>query len=95
MSSRVVCALLLLTYGCSDRAATVHDCRLILDRVITIELGELGYRDPAFARRKRDELRGRLKSRLDGCIGRPIPEFALTCITQAQSTEQLSHDCLR
>jgi hypothetical protein len=63
--------------------------------IITIELGELGYRDPTFARRKQAELRERLKSRLEGCIARPLPANALGCITQADSTETLSHDCLR
>lgn len=81
--------------GCSQRTATRNDCQLILDRIITIELGEQGYRDPAFAQRKRNELRERLKSRPDGCIGRPLPAHALTCMTQAQNTERLSHDCLR
>jgi len=68
---------------------------MIVDRVITIELGELGYRDPVFARRKTAELRERLKSRLDGCVGRPLPDDARTCIPNALTTEALSHDCLR
>lgn len=81
--------------GCSGRRATRADCQLIVDRVITIELGELGYRDAVFARRKTSELRERLKSRLEGCIGRSLPAHALSCIPNAQSTEALSHDCLR
>lgn len=90
-----VAAWLACTSGCTQRAATRADCQLIVDRIIAIELGELGYHDPVFAQRKQAELRERLKSRLDGCIGRPIPAHALTCITQADSTETLSHDCLR
>lgn len=81
--------------ACHERAATRAECQLILDRIITIELGELGYRDPIFARRKQTELRTRLKSRLDACIGRPIPTHAITCIPNATTTEHLSHDCLR
>lgn len=91
----LVACVIVTSAGCSGRRATRADCQLIVDRVITIELGELGYRDPVFARKKTAELRERLKSRLEGCIGRALPEHALTCIPNAQSTEALSHDCLR
>lgn len=90
-----VCVLVGANAGCSGRRATRADCQLIVDRVITIELGELGYRDAVFARKKTSDLRERLKSRLEGCIGRALPDHALTCIPNAQTTEALSHDCLR
>ncbi len=96
MTRAVTVALFMLTLSaCQQRTATRADCQLILDRIITIELGELGYRDPLFARRKQSELRERLKSRLDNCIGRPIPAHATTCIPNATTTEALSHECLR
>lgn len=91
----LICALMWSALGCRPRNATRAECQMIVDRIITIELGELGYRDPVFARRKQAELRERLKSRLDGCIGRPLPTHALTCIPNATTTETLSHDCLR
>lgn len=100
LMTRSVLALILVASlpmlaACHERAATRAECQLILDRIITIELGELGYRDPIFARRKQSELRERLKSRVDDCIGRPIPTHAITCIPNATTTEHLSHDCLR
>ena len=88
-------ALAVFAVGCTERVTTRNDCQLILDRIITIELGELGYRDRAFAQRKQSELRERLKSRLEGCVGRPISAAATTCVPNAMTTEVLSHDCLR
>ena len=96
--TRATIRLLLVTAlclcACSERAATRADCQLILDRVITIELGELGYHDLALTHRKQQELRSRLRTRLDACVGRPIAPDANVCIASAQTTEELSHRCL-
>ena len=81
--------------GCSRGDATVADCRAIFDRIVEIELSERGFRDPALALRKRDELAVLLAPELRRCVGRPLREGALACLRGAKSNEEVSHRCLR
>lgn len=90
-----VLVLLGLAPGCDARRATAEDCRAIFDRIVAIELRELGYRDPVLEKRKRAELSTRFRSDVFKCVGRRLPDGALPCVARAKSTEELSHECLR
>jgi hypothetical protein len=87
--------LVLATVACSEPRATAEDCGVIFDRIVELELEEMGYRDPALAERRRNELRRTLASELQRCEGRRLAPTALACVREAKSAEQLTHDCLR
>ena len=86
---------LALWSGCGGRPATDGECRAILDRIVELELGEQGFRDPVLAARKKSELGRRLAPELGLCVGRRLPPDAMACVAVARSTEELSHRCLR
>jgi hypothetical protein len=90
----VVLALLGIA-GCGNGRATPQACDEIFDRIVELELRELGFRDPALLTRKRAQLRRVLAPEIERCHGRPLPEDALRCLRGATSTEQVSHGCLR
>ncbi len=87
-------SLAMLFASCHKRA-TRNECQTIFDRIVELELGEIGYRDPALAARKRRHLTWRHRATIAECIGRRLPPNALRCIQKAKSTEELSHQCLR
>ena len=80
--------------GCRGEPATREECRVIFDRVVDLELGEMGYRDPVLAARKKEELARRLERDLEQCVGRRMPARALECVKVAKSAEEVSHRCL-
>lgn len=96
---RLLGALLLLTLtlaaGCAPRRATLEECGELLDRMVALELEELGYRDPALVALRQRELRARLAEQQRQCVGRRLAPKALECARAARSTEALSHQCLK
>jgi hypothetical protein len=96
--SESVCVVLLaglLLFACDERTATEVECRAIFDRIVDIELRELGFRDPELSERKRVELRRVHAGQLQSCVGLPLPAHAMSCVAHAETTEQLSHECMR
>lgn len=81
--------------ACVAQRATEEDCATILDRIVELEIEELGYVDPVLSERYRASLTARYATRISECIGRPIPPGALECIQQMDTAEAVSHDCLR
>lgn len=81
--------------GCGVERATEADCVEILERIVELEIRELGYIDPALSERYQQSMRARYTSRVEQCVGRPIPADALQCIHQVDTAEAVSHDCLR
>ncbi|MBC7794048.1 MAG: hypothetical protein H7Z43_10100, partial [Clostridia bacterium] len=66
-----------------------------LDRTIDLELDAMGYHhDPVLAALNRKQLRETLKVNLQSCIGRKAPRHGLRCVRGAQSSGELTHDCL-
>ena len=81
--------------GCTARGATAEECRDILDRIVEVELREMGYADPELTALRQHELASRYAEELGECEGRAIPGNALACVARAESTEEISHECLR
>lgn len=75
-------------------AATRAECETIFERLVALELAEMGYRDPALVDIRRRELAKRFSEDLQACEGRTLPEGAMACIAAATSAEDLSHRCL-
>lgn len=82
-------------FGCGTERATPAQCREIFDRIVAIELEEMGFADPELASRKQASLAALYAGRLQECVGRRLPSEALRCVATAKSTEALSHKCLR
>lgn len=87
--------LALALAGCSAPRASRAECERILERIVEIELIEQGYRDPVLLERKQDQARLSFSPDVESCIGRRMPENAMTCIEDAADTETLTHECLR
>ena len=81
--------------GCRSRRASPEDCDRIFDRMVDVELKELGYRDPALSELKRNQLKQRFAAEIGKCVGGKLSSKGLSCIETAQTTEQISHLCLR
>jgi hypothetical protein len=94
----ITCSVVMVAvsvYGCERREASRADCEVIFERLITLELSEMGYRDPALTQRWIKRLRARYRAELDECVGRELPPGALQCLQEAKTAEVVSHDCLR
>ena len=81
--------------GCASRRAGADDCEEILNRIVQLELSEMGYADPALAVRKQEELRRALAPQLGRCRGRRLSAGALACVRRATTAEEITHRCLR
>jgi hypothetical protein len=84
-----------LLSGCSTQGASIDQCRAIFDRLVTIELEEMGFRDPALADFARAELSARHRAEVATCVGRRLPPNAMSCVMTAGNAETVSHECLR
>lgn len=92
----LIAALLAVSVqSCARERATEQQCHAIFERIVEIELEEMGFRDPALAARHKAELTARYERTLRGCVGHAISERALTCVATARTTEELSHKCLQ
>jgi hypothetical protein len=81
--------------GCDDERASAEQCQAIFNRVVELELQEMGFKDPALAAIRQAELATRHQIELEACVGRRLPPGAMSCVLSAEDTEVLSHDCLR
>jgi hypothetical protein len=80
--------------SCTRERASEQQCHAIFDRIVEIELEEMGFRDPALAARHKTELQARYEPTLRGCVGHAISGRAMACVATAKTTEELSHKCL-
>ena len=80
--------------ACSAQHATPEQCRAIFDRLVILELREMGFQDPALAKIRQKELASQYQGEIDTCVGRPLPAGAMECIAKAKNAESLSHGCL-
>jgi hypothetical protein len=84
----------LCVQSCTRERATEQQCHAIFDRIVEIELEEMGFRDVALAARHKAEMRARHQSAVRSCVGRFISSRAMPCVATANTTEELSHKCL-
>ena len=91
------CAWGMTLVACQGDAtgATPEQCRAIFDRLVEVELAEMGYQDPVLTERRQAELARRYRSEIEECVGKAIPPGATECISSAETAEALSHECLR
>jgi len=93
----VVTALLLV--GCGHPASEA-ECRVILERIVELELKAQKVNDPAEIAKRRSESLGLAgdggrSDLLEGCIGRHITDRALTCVRNAENAAEITEDCLQ
>ena len=74
--------------------ASAPQCQAIFERLVVLELREMGFDDPALAERMSDALSARFASEVAECVGKPLPPGAMACVAAATSAEQISHECL-
>jgi hypothetical protein len=81
--------------GCDPEGASMDQCQAIFERLVTIELEEMGFRDPALAALTREQLSKRHQAEIATCVGRRLSANAMSCVTTAHDAEAVSHECLR
>jgi len=81
--------------GCSNEGASVEQCRAIFDRLVTVELEEMGFRDPRLSALTRASLSARYRTEIAQCVGRRLPPHAMSCVLAANNSETVSRECLR
>lgn len=91
---RIALALLAVASCGGNGRATSQACSEIFDRIVELELRELGFRDPELVTRKREQLRRTFAPEIQRCHGRRLPDHALACVRKAASAEEISHRCL-
>jgi hypothetical protein len=74
---------------------TAAECAEIFDRIVDLELKEMGYSDPVLAARKREQLAALLAPELVRCEGLRMPRAALACVRRAATAEEITHRCLK
>ena len=88
-------AIGLLAGACQRHPASMAECTAIFDSIFALEFREVGFRDPVLQRRKHDELAAKFAQDLQECRGTLLRAGAVECAARAQTTEELSHRCLR
>jgi hypothetical protein len=89
----------LLPLGCGHPASEA-ECRVILERIVELELKSQKVNDPAEIAKRRNESLGLAadggrSDLLDGCIGRHITDRALACVRNAETSAEVTEDCLQ
>jgi hypothetical protein len=89
----------LLPLGCGHPASEA-ECRVILERIVELELKSQKVNDPAEIAKRRNEslglaVDGGRSDLLDGCIGRHITDRALACVRNAETSAEVTEDCLQ
>jgi hypothetical protein len=92
-------ALTLLSTACGHPASEA-ECRIILERIVELELKSQKVNDPAEISKRRNEslglsADGGRSDLLDGCIGRHITDRALACVQSAETASDITEHCLQ
>jgi hypothetical protein len=94
LSLFLVVAVLATGPACRQRGATAEECHEIFGRLVTLEMEELGFRDPIAVHRTKERLRRDMAVSIAACEGSPLKASALTCVRQARRAEEITHVCL-
>ncbi len=79
--------------GCG-RKATEADCMLILDRNVEVAMKAMNVTDTASVQKRKDEIRGEMKSDMKDCVGRRITDAMLGCVRKAETADGIDA-CMR
>lgn len=92
-------AFALLAAACGHPASEA-ECRIILERIVELELKSQKVNDPAEIAKRRSESLGMSadggrSDLLDGCVGRHITDRALACVQSAETASDITEHCLQ
>jgi len=92
-------AFTFLSAACGHPASEA-ECRIILERIVDLELKSQRVNDPAEIAKRRNESLGMAadggrSDLLDGCIGRHITDRALACVQTAETASDITEHCLQ
>lgn len=92
-------AFALLSAACGHPASEA-ECRIILERIVELELKSQRVNDPAEIAKRRNESLGMSadggrSDLLDGCVGRHITDRALACVQTAETASDITEHCLQ
>jgi plasmid stability protein len=95
-----VVALASLLAAACGHPATEAECRVILERIVELELKSQKVNDPAELAKRRGEALGLSSDGgrsdlLEGCIGRHITDRALACVRSAVTASEITENCLQ
>src|SRR5262245_15404956 len=81
--------------GACGHPATEAECRIILERIVELELRSQKVTDPAEMAKRRNEslgvtTDGGRSDLLDGCVGRHITDRALACVQSAETASEIT-----
>ena len=91
--------LVLLSAACGHPASEA-ECRIILERIVELELKSQKVNDPVEIAKRRSESLGLAadggrSDLLDGCVGRHITDRALACVKSAETASDITEHCLQ
>jgi hypothetical protein len=92
-------ALTFLSAACGHPASEA-ECRIILERIVDLELKSQRVNDPVEIAKRRNESLGMAadggrSDLLDGCVGRHITDRALACVQSAETASDITEHCLQ
>ena len=83
-----------LLTGC--HTATEADCERIIDRIVELELKDQGITNPEVVAQRKQQTRSKKRDDLlQGCVGNRIGKSTMTCIDNAESSKQITEECLQ
>lgn len=90
-----LCAALLPALAGCGRPATQAECDEIVGRIAELELGETNTADPAEVEKQIAETKQvfRDKTRAQ-CVGKRVTDYALRCVRNAKTAEEIVKKCL-
>lgn len=80
-----------LLAGCG-RPATLEECNEIVSRITQLELQSRGSAGQS-AELVKETIEALKKTTLKDCVGRRIDDQAMSCVRQAQNTQQIVKEC--
>ena len=88
-----LCAALLLA-GCG-RPATEAECNEIVGRIAELELREAKTADPADVEKQVAETKQTFRNKTRTmCVGKRVTDYALRCVRNAKTAEEIVKKCL-
>lgn len=80
--------------GCG-RPATEVECNEIVGRIAELELGEAKSADPADVQKQVAETKQAFRDKTRAqCVGKRVTDYALRCVRNAKTAEEIVKKCL-